>query len=224
MHVVLVGIEYEGNLGMIARLCENFNAKLILVNPKAKINAESKKWARHAATVLEKAQVYDKLEDVRKDVNLLVAASAETANQYNVNRSFILPHDIKRVKNMGLVFGRESSGLTNEEIETCDTLVTIPTSKKYTSLNISNAVAIMLYEVSKISIRKKLASRRLRDQAIQFWEELLVETEYTKDKTRIQKTVFRRVIEKANLNEREGHGVTGVLGKILKRIKNLKKG
>ncbi|MBR9680885.1 MAG: TrmJ/YjtD family RNA methyltransferase [Candidatus Altiarchaeota archaeon] len=222
MYVVLVGIEYEGNLGMIARLCENFDAKLILVNPKAKINAESKKWARHAAKVLENAKIYDNLDDVKRDVKLLVGTSSETANQYNVNRSFILPHEVKRVSNMGLVFGRESIGLKNEEINACDILVTIPTSKKYESLNISNAVAIMLYELNRRSVKKQLASRVLRDKALQFWEELLVETNHTKDKIRIQKTMFKRVIEKANLNEREGHGVTGILSKILKRIKNLK--
>jgi len=224
LHVVLVGIEYEGNLGMIARLCENFGAKLILVDPKAKVNFESKKWARHAKGVLEKAKVYPNLKEVKKDVKVLVGTTAKTATQYNVKRSLILPEEVVRTDDMGLVFGRESSGLTNDEVEECDILVNIPTSKKYKSINISNAVAIMLYQVTRMPVRRKLADRKVRDQALKFWEELLIETNYTPDKQKIQAQMFKRVTEKATLNEREAYGVAGVLGRILKKIKDLKKG
>lgn len=224
MYVVLVGIEYEGNLGMIARLCENFNAKMVLVSPKAKVNFESKKWARHAKGVLEKARVYTSLSEVKKDIKVLVGTTAKTAGQYNVKRSLILPEEVVRTDDMGLVFGRESSGLTNEEVEICDILVNIPTSKKYKSINISNAVAIMLYQVKRMPIRRKLADRKVRDQAMKFWEELLIETNYTQDKQKIQAQMFKRVTEKATLNEREAYGIAGVLGRILKKIKNLKKG
>ena len=219
MYVVLVEPEYEGNLGLIARVAKNFGAEgLILVNPRCEIGEEARRRAMHAVDYLEKARIFNSLEDVRKELDFLAATTAKTASAYNVNRAFITPDKLELVESMGVVFGRESSGLTNEEIALCDVVVHIPTSREYPTLNITHAVAIVLYELFKRRKRVKVASRRLRDQIYYFYGKILESLGYDPDKKRIQLTAFKRVIERSYINEREAFGLAGVLRKVLERI------
>jgi len=220
LYVVLVEPEYEGNLGLIARVSKNFGAKgLILVNPKCEIGEEARRRAMHAVDYLENVKIFKSLADVKRELNFLAATTARRAGPYNVNRAFITPDRLKRVENMGIVFGRESRGLTNEEIGLCDVVVHIPASEEYPVLNVSHAVAIVLYELHKKRRRVKVARRRLREQIYRFYDEIVRALGYEENKRKIQVTVFRRVLERSFLNEREAYGIAGVLRKVLEKIK-----
>ena len=223
MKVVIVEPEYEGNLGMIARVVKNFGAEgLVLVNPKVKIGEEARRRAMHAQDVLDNAEVYGSLDEVRKELPYLLGTTAKTASNYNVNRSFLFPWEIDKVKGMGLVVGRESWGLTNEELEICDAVTVIPTSPEYGTMNISHAVAVLLYEFTKHEEERDIADPKVREQIYRNWDKLLEELGYRGEKRKIQGVLFRRSLEKAMLNDREAHGIVGVLSKALKRVKNLK--
>ena len=220
LHVVLVGIEYEGHLGMIARLCQNFGVEgLILVKPAIEITEEAKRWSMHSREFLESAEIVGSLDEIKDRFDCIVGTTAKTANQYNINRSYLLPWEIQKTKKMALVFGRESSGLTNDELERCDAVVFIPTSPKYRSLNISNAVTVLLYEFYKKEGDARIADKKIRKQLYSSWGEIVEKLGFENDKATIKKSLFRRVIEKSQLNSREGYGIAGVFSRILKRIK-----
>jgi tRNA/rRNA methyltransferase len=219
MWVVLVEPEYSGNLGLVARAVKNFGASgLVLLKPKADIG-KARKRAMHAQDILDKALVVNDWEELRKKFSYLVGTTAMPAGEYNVNRACVAPGKIPKVNNMAVVFGRESTGLTNSELEKCDAVCRIPTSEKYRTMNVTHAVAIVLYETSKVKSEKKIASVKLRNQLYKFWGEILSGLDYPADKKKTQSLLFRRTLERAAPGSREAYGMAGVMSKVLKRLK-----
>ncbi|MHA2408238.1 MAG: RNA methyltransferase, partial [Candidatus Ranarchaeia archaeon] len=153
--IVLIEPEYEGNIGLVSRVLRNFQqTRLVLVNPKIKIGAESRMRAMHGKNVLENAKIFPTREEALKPMDLIVAFSSRLASDRNVLRTAISPRELGKklvgVKGkIALMFGRESSGLSNDELEMADLLVSIPANPEYPVFNISHAVAIVLYELSQ---------------------------------------------------------------------------
>ncbi len=157
--IVLVAPETSGNVGAVARVMANFNAtKLILVNPKCDyLNKTALDRASHAKSILKKAKViknndFKKVEkQIRKFGNHIIATTSKLANDYNILRNVEYLNDIserivQKDSNLVILFGRESCGLTNEELEMADFAITIPSADKYPVLNLSHSVAVCLYE------------------------------------------------------------------------------
>ncbi len=155
VRVVLVGVEGSINLGFIARTCMNFSAEeLYLVKPRADLE-EAKRYAAKAVDMLDKAVVVDDLEDAISGVDLVVATTAKGYSRGDVLRqaipirSFVETLRGRDIR-LAVLFGRESTGLTRSELEKADFLVTIPASSAYPVLNLSQAVAIVLWELWNI--------------------------------------------------------------------------
>jgi len=151
LRLVLVGVEGAVNLGMIARLADNFGVdELYLVNPKARIE-EAREYAVKAVERLDNAVIVDSLSEALRNVSLSICTSAisSTSDPLRVSieprRAAIIASRVRGV--VALVMGRESVGLTRRELEECMILSTIPSSRKYPSLNLANATAIYLYEL-----------------------------------------------------------------------------
>lgn len=141
------------NLGHVARLVQNFGVeKLYLVEPKVDVSVASV-YASHASEVLDRAVVTN-FERVRRENELLVATTAIRASKKsNVIRRTVGPDRLHGIlsaaKSSSLVFGRDTTGLTNDEIRACDVTLTIDTSPAYRALNIGHAAAIVLYVASR---------------------------------------------------------------------------
>ncbi len=151
--VALLEIQNPGNLGAIARVMKNFDVKdLILINPKCKINQEAIDRASHAKNILKKAKV--KPFSYLKKFDYIIGTTAKLGNNHNIPRTS-LPLEKIKAKKAVILFGREDRGLSNKEIKKCDLITTIPSSKKYPTLNISHAAAIVLYEIFKNSKKEK---------------------------------------------------------------------
>ncbi len=152
LRLVVVGPEGPVNLGYIARLAENFEVdELALVSPQASV-AESLRWAAKAWPRLLSVQLYSSLRDALSDVDLSICTSDERSAS-DLLRTAITPEEAAslavRRRLVALVLGRESVGLTRDELSVCDLLCTIPASPSYAALNVSNAAAILLYELFK---------------------------------------------------------------------------
>ena len=152
---MLVGTEGEINLGFIARLVKNFDAdELVLVKPRVAIGEEALRFAAHAKDVLlEKTRIVDTLEEALADIGISACTSARVGQKTDVLRHPLTPWEFAEkaaeYESVAVVFGRESTGLTRDEILKCDVLVSIPASREYPVLNLSHAVAIVLYELFK---------------------------------------------------------------------------
>ena len=152
VRIVLVGTTHPGNIGAAARAMKNMSLqRLLLVSPKNYPSAEATARASGAEDLLCDAQVYESLDAALHGCRLVVGASAR-------KRSIMWPELTPRAcaskmlaesrhGEVALIFGRESSGLSNDELDRCQFLVRIPTNPQFSSLNLSQAVQVLVYEL-----------------------------------------------------------------------------
>jgi len=219
--IVLVESEHPGNIGAIARAMANFDfEKLILVNPKCKINEEAKNRAKNAQHILKKIKITKRVPKF----DLLVGTTAALGSDYNIPRSPISPNKFAQIidnRNIGILFGREGEGLHNEEIEQCDIVVSVPSSKKYQALNISHAVAIVLYEIYQLHGKNKItshftpAAEKELKQINKMMNEVFNKLEFsTKEKKQTQQKLWKKLFGKMMLTKREAYALMGLLKKL----------
>lgn len=227
--VVLVEPENAGNVGAITRVMKNFGfSSLILINPKCDIkSSECIARAKWAQDILKKVKIAKKIP--RFDYR--IATTSQLGTDYNIPRSPVYPEqlaekiskiNLKKAR-VGLLFGREGIGLTNKEIQESDFIVTIPSSKKYPTLNLSHSVAVVLYE-----LHKKIGKQRIGEQIIAVGEQekkqimkmfnkIFNQLEFkTKENKETQRKVWRRIIGKSFMTKREAYAVMGFLRKLIK--------
>ncbi len=175
IRVTLVEPEYEMNIGYICRTMANFDVrKLYIINPKCEIGEIALKYAKHGKDILKKLKITC-WEEATKDCFILGTTAIEKRYKKTIRsvtglKDFLKNNKIN--KEIALIIGREGIGLKKEEIEKCDALVKIETSKKYPTLNISHALAILLYELKNKRINKniELASIKEKDAFINFFK------------------------------------------------------
>ena len=151
--VVLVEPENPGNIGSVCRAMKNMGfERLILVNPcDYKTTEEASNLAWSAKDVLHKAAVVTSLQDALSGHHYCVAFSRRLGKEKT--SVSILPDEAPRIAEISacasvcLVFGRESKGLSNDEARLCHTVCEIPSSKAFASLNLSQAVMTVCYEL-----------------------------------------------------------------------------
>jgi tRNA/rRNA methyltransferase len=152
--VVLVGTQSPGNIGMVCRAMKNMGlADLRLVNPCQVDHPEALKFAVSARTLLETARIFATLEEAIRDCEISVAT---TRRHGKYRQEISTPAEIATrvhahvgTNRVALVFGREDSGLTTEEVALCRWQSTIPTADEFGSLNLAQAVLIFCYELFK---------------------------------------------------------------------------
>lgn len=153
LRIVLCGTTHPGNIGGAARAMKVMGIeRLVLVDPKPGIYPSEAATARavSAVDVLDRAQVCDSLAEAVADCSLVVGT---TARERHIGPAVMLPRDfctqaagLAAGGEVALVFGRERTGLTNEEVDLCQRLVRIPTQEAFASLNLASAVQILVYE------------------------------------------------------------------------------
>lgn len=162
--VVLVEPRSPGNIGMTARAMANFGVhELRLVNPCDHLDAEARKFALNAAPILEGARCYATLPAALADLHLSVATTRRSGQNRVVPLSIVdLPPHVAALapgERAGLVFGREDSGLTSEEVALCRCAATIPTDPGFASLNLAQAVLLCLYELARTAFAASAPAR-----------------------------------------------------------------
>lgn len=155
--VVVVLVEPQGplNVGSVCRTMMNFGVSdLRLVNPCRNYKGhESRKMALKAEILIDEASIYPTLSQAVADCRLVMG----TTRRLGKYREDCLSPDRAAEKashfdddcSMALVFGREDRGLLTEELDLCQILITIPTHDDFASMNLSQAVAVCLYEINK---------------------------------------------------------------------------
>jgi tRNA (cytidine32/uridine32-2'-O)-methyltransferase len=155
---VLVETTHPGNVGAAARAMKTMGlTRLHLVRPRYFPNAEALARASGADDLLANAKIHSTLSDALRGCRFVVGSSAR---QRTVDWPLLEPGEcadrLLREAAQGetaLVFGRESSGLTNEELASCHYLVRIPTNPAFSSLNLAAAVQVLCYELYRSAAR-----------------------------------------------------------------------
>lgn len=152
VRIVLVGTQHPGNIGSAARAMKTMGlTRLVLVAPEKAPNAESDALAAGADDVLAEARTVDGLAEALAGCHLVLGC---TARSRRVALPELTPREAAvRVAagsgegDVAVVFGRERTGLTNDELHLCHAAVHIPANPGYSSLNLAAAVQVVAYEV-----------------------------------------------------------------------------
>ena len=158
IYFILVRPQMGENIGSAARAIKNFNIKYLrIVNPRC--NWPSQKalaTSVGAKDILKSAKIYNSIEKAIGDIDIIFAS---TSRIRKVNKEIISILDFKKKvekkRKIGILFGPEASGLSNDEISYANYLVKIPTNKKFSSLNLSHSVIIFCFELFQYFSNKK---------------------------------------------------------------------
>ena len=158
IYFILVRPQIGENIGSVARAIKNFNIKYLrLVKPRCS-------WPNHKALatsvgardILKSTKIYNSIEKSVGDLDVIFASSSRIRK---INKKIISILDLKKkVKSrgkIGILFGPEASGLSNDEISCADYLVKIPSNKKFSSLNLSHSAIIFCFELFKLFKKNK---------------------------------------------------------------------
>jgi len=151
IRIVLVNTSHPGNIGAAARAMKNMGLKkLVLVEPKEFPSFEAYSRAAGADDLLGEAVVTDSLNEALRGCVWVAGTSARLRTvKWQIHEPRACAGEaIQHAEDgeVAIVFGRERTGLSNEELEQCNTLVHIPTNPEYTSLNVASAVQVLSYE------------------------------------------------------------------------------
>ncbi len=212
----LVQPEVPENLGAVARVMANFGlSDLRILDPRFDILCDDvKRTAKHAQAILERARVFSSFSAMREGFDLVVGTTGRRVPRPKAHRTPITPRELKEVladKTL-ILFGRESVGLTNDELKACDITVTIPTSREYPVLNLSHAVAIIAYELYQAKPRRKVDV----SGAVTLFERMAEKTGFRKKQEAVN--AFRRVLTTAS--QSQVNMISGVLSECLKKMRD----
>jgi tRNA/rRNA methyltransferase len=160
IYFILVRPQIGENIGSVARAIKNFNiTKLRIVNPRCSWpNEKALATSVGAKDILKKTKIFKSIEKSIADLDVVLAS---TSRIRKINKKIIpimnLKKVIKKNKKIGIVFGPEASGLSNDELNCADYLIKIPTNKRFSSLNLSHSAIIFSFQIFQHFSSKKIA-------------------------------------------------------------------
>ena len=158
IYFILVRPQIGENIGSVARAIKNFSInKLRIINPRCSWpNQRAVATSVGAKDILKSAKIYDSVEESIGDLDIIFASSSRIRK---VNKKIIsvtnLKTKIKKGRKIGILFGPEASGLSNDEINCADYLVKIPSNNKFSSINLSHSAIIFCFELFQHFSKKK---------------------------------------------------------------------
>ncbi|MEA3137667.1 MAG: tRNA/rRNA methyltransferase [Thermoplasmata archaeon] len=228
--VILVSTQHPGNAGAAARGASNFGVTdLRFVAPRGDVfGKEALDRAVHAKPLLEARQVYPDLKSALHGASLTVgttARSAIAANRFRRKPMDVRDHLVGLGGDWGgqvaYVFGPEDAGLSGEDVNLLDQLVTIPTAD-YQSLNLAHAVTLLCYEHFRVAAPTVTRERTLGPDAMRAlhtaWDDLAAEVETREWRKETSTAVWRKVIGRSLPDTYEVHNIMGILTNTLKRF------
>jgi len=151
IRIVLVEPQVPGNVGAASRAMKNMGlTRLVLVKPWFHGHPQARYMAHGSEDILDSAEVCDSLSDAVKDSVLVVGATRRmrTSTPFvNPKKAAAAVLESSVSGPVSILFGREDRGLLNEELKVCQLFVAIPSSKEHPSLNLSQAVMVIAYEI-----------------------------------------------------------------------------
>lgn len=234
IRIVLVATSHPGNIGATARAMKNMGLeRLVLVAPKHFPDVRAYEMAAGADDVLHNAVVVGSLEEAIADCHLVMATSARPRGislpGMNPAENALFLRKQSDTTEVAIVFGREHAGLTNEELLKCHYHITIPSNPEYSSLNLSQAVQVVTYELRSKWLEvpretrdegNELATMQEVEQFYAHLESVLVAIEFLKlsNPKRLSQRL-RRLFNRVKLEKMEVNILRGILTHMQHAIK-----
>lgn len=235
IRTVLVETTHPGNIGAAARALKNMClSQLALVRPREFPHADATARASGADDLLASATVHDSLDAAVADCHVVIGASARLRKlrwpQLDPRQCAELARREAARGPVALVFGRERTGLSNEELERCHYLVHIPCNPEYSSLNVAAAVQVVAYEMmmaaaqppEPVAVADELDRPADSDELLRFYdhlEQVLVEVEFLDpEQPKHLMRRLKRLFNRAHPDLREVNILRGMLSAVQRRI------
>ncbi len=219
------------NIGACARGIKNFGFnKLILINPKPLFpNDKIIATSVGAKDIIKKSKVYENLENIIGQIDILIATSARIRNK---NIKHIELRDLKKInfkKKVGFLFGSEASGLSNNEITYTNYTLNILTDKNFKSLNLSHSLVIIAQYISNLLSKEKFQPKKTKKFKAASKKEILSMTNLCikhldqinffkqKEKKPIMLENLRNIFYKMELSDKETRILSSVFASLGKK-------
>ncbi len=236
--IILVGTSHPGNIGSAARAMKTMGlTNLVLVAPQKFPHQNAIEMASGAVEILEEAQVVETLEEALADVHLVIGSSARRREIVlpMLSMDEFAPYIAKQSSDstIAIVFGRERTGLTNQELAQCSMHVMVETDPNYGSLNLGQAVQLFCYEIRKCYLAN-INSKNLDDDRVKMASTSEIEGFYEHLENTLKLTEFldlkqpnkvmaklKRLFKRAKLEESDVNILRGILSSIEKQHNNV---
>ena len=234
--IVLCETSHPGNIGSVARAMKTMGfSDLYLVNPKGFPSKHAQALACGAEDILKKATVVTSLEVALKNINHVIGFTARKREltQPHKNVRDLSKQLINEASNnkIAIIFGNETNGLSNLELQHCQSLGFIDANSKYSSLNLAHAVQIVCHEIRMVSefpvknkilkqITKNYVSHDLQNGFYKHLEEILDEIGFLK-KIQADRLMMRLrlLFNRTQMEKEEVNILRGILSEIQKKLK-----
>ncbi|MCP3688677.1 MAG: RNA methyltransferase [Gammaproteobacteria bacterium] len=229
--IIMVGTTHPGNIGAAARAMSNMCfTNLVLVDPQCPVGETAYARSSGAHAVLDQRKTFASLPEAIEDAHLVVGMSAR---QRSLPWPELKPDEVtQKIQQKGsntraaLIFGREHSGLTNEELTLCNYMVTIPTNSEFSSLNVASAIQVMCYEIYKTLSNaslpvsppgEELATGQDIEGYFSHLEQVMLTTEFLDaDNPGMLMQRLRRLYQRVDLSKTEVNILRGILSSVEK--------
>jgi len=237
IRIIMVNTSHPGNIGSAARAMKTMGlSQLVLVDPVNPPNEQTIALAAGATDILGNLKTVSTLQEATADCSLVIGTSARSRT---LSWPMLNPREAgdklasAAMKNtVGLVFGRERTGLTNEELQQCHYHVNIPANPEYSSLNVAMAVQTLSYEIRMAWLSQQQESAPLEeqieyppqasfDQFIDHLEQTLHQTQFLhSDHPGHVMMRLRRMYTRMRPDTNELNILRGILTSVNKSLKN----
>ena len=176
--IILIETSNSGNIGSTLRAMKTMAfSNLCLVNPKDFPSEQVETLAANAKDLIKDIEVVETLDEALEGLNFVIGTSSRTRkvpwpNEALDQVSSKIISESNNGKNIGIIFGREDRGLTNEELQRCNLHVHIPANEAYPVLNIAMAVQVVCYQLYIDSHKNKIADKS------SYWDVPLAESNH----------------------------------------------
>lgn len=233
LQLVIVSPMHAANVGSIARIAGNFAVdQVTIVAPRCDVfSSEARALATiHAVDVLERFKVVPHLKDALKGSDYVVGFCRRIGD---MRRPDMVWSDLVglplRQARVDLVFGPEDTGLSHDDLTLCSAMCTLPTNPKVPSMNLSQAVAVVLAgclwnalpeNAQKPEVKTRFEAERPASadsimHLVQHWRQTMVDVDLTRDGNPDRLLhYFHRILNRSGLSEREGNMLRGFLSQV----------
>jgi len=226
MDIALVQPKGYINIGSVARLLENFPVgKLVIINPPKSYKClTTRKYALRGYHYVNNAKIYNSVEELKKDYSLIIGTTARIAREKHLLRRTVpLKTAIRKAmrNNSVILFGNEARGLLNKDIEQCHLLTTIPASR-YNTLNLSHAVAIVLFFawIMRTERNNQAVDQEKINKLLELIQGIIDKLGFNKgEKEKTQQRLWKSMLSRTDLTEAEIRALFG----FFKRLENVLK-
>lgn len=233
IQIVLCNTSHTGNIGSAARAMKTMGLhNLTLVSPLVMPDDHSLALSCNAKDVVENCTIINNIDDAISQSHLVIAMTGRKRefNDRLHTPKEIIPEIFASLQNqeqVSVVFGNEQNGLTIEQLEKCNRLVTIPGNPKYFSLNLAQAVQIMCYEIysnynpSMAFLQNTV--KRATEHDVQYLlsslDKIMIKSKFYENKNsdRIKRRL-QNILHKSELEREEADLLHGILKQILNNL------